>query len=214
MTLCILFILQVSRKSVQSESEMCASNDLPPRPQTVAASHPRGRSNSSKPSQSKSLNATLKAQRSRLNHCYVFITHKNHAGILNQLGTFCRKNRPRAKVNSWLKNNDSIFKISGKKIHVEGSSDLDKNSRKSSEIKQHGTIIVPHRIPGHSLALNNSSEKKDTSSINAVVGKKCFKKEKEIKNTKQKDEVCAVNVDMEEADSSSDITDYVTEWLV
>jgi hypothetical protein len=114
-------------------------------------------------------------------------------------------------VNSWLEHNDSIFKISGKKIHVEGSSDHDENTNKSSETQQRGTIIVPSHIPGHSSAADSLSETKDTSSIKIVVGKRCFKKEKKVKNTTQKDEVID---DVEEVDSNSDMTDYVTAWSV
>ena len=75
-----IFIQKVCRKPVQSESDVCVSNGLPRRPQTVATSHPRGRSfqgknSSSKTwSQDKSQNGAWKARRTRLNYCYVLNT--------------------------------------------------------------------------------------------------------------------------------------------
>ncbi|CAB4002810.1 hormonally up-regulated neu tumor-associated kinase-like, partial [Paramuricea clavata] len=58
---------KISRKSFQSESDMCVSNDLPPRPKTVASSQPRGGGlqvkSSNASTRDKSLTAALRARR-------------------------------------------------------------------------------------------------------------------------------------------------------
>ena len=127
---------------------------------------------------------------------------------------FCRINGPRPKVDSWLKNNDSTFEISGKKIHVEGSSELDEKAGKTSETQQHGTIIVRSRVPGDSSATKTSTETKDTSSINLVVGTGCFKKDKETRRAKLEDATPMMNDTRDLTDSNSEMTDFVTAWLV
>ena len=110
-----------------------------------------------------------------------------------------------------MKPKDSSFEISGTKIHVKGSSEED--SKKNIETQQHGTIFVPNRIPIQSSATNGSSQNKETSSINLVVGTGCFKKETE--SEKQADEISMMNDTRELPDSNVEMaTDFVTSWLV
>ena len=127
---------------------------------------------------------------------------------------FCRKNHPGPKVDSWIKPSDSTFKISGKKMNVEGSSNIEDNSRKISQTRQRETVFVPIRLPSDSSANINSAETKETSSINLVVGTGCFKKEKQVESTRKDDQICAMDTESELDDSASEITDIVTAWLV
>ena len=125
----------------------------------------------------------------------------------------CRKNCRWPKVDSWIKPNDSTFKISGKKIHVKGSPE-EENSSKIPQTQQRETIFVPNRLPSNSLGTMISAETKGTSSINLVVGTGCFKKEKQVKSTRKKDKICSMDTATELTDSTSEITDLVTAWLV
>ena len=59
-----------------------------------------------------------------------------------------------------------------------------------------------------------SAETKGTSSINLVVGTGCFKKEKQVKSTRKEDKICSMDTATELTDSTSEITDLVTAWLV
>ena len=127
---------------------------------------------------------------------------------------FCRKNRPGPKVDSWIKPSDSSFKISGKKMNVEGSSNIEDNSRKVSQTQQRETVFVPIRLPSDSSATVSPAETKESSSINLVVGTGCFKKEKQVKSTWKDDQICAMDTESELDDSASGITDIVTTWLV
>ena len=86
----------------------------------------------------------------------------------------------------------------------------DNEPRNSLESQLHGTIIVPSHIPGSNSGTSVSGNTKDASSINLVVGKSCFKKDKEGK--KQDDEVTTVDDTKELHESNLEMTDFLTAW--
>lgn len=113
-----------------------------------------------------------------------------------------------------MKRDDSTFQISGKQLHVKGRSVVDAPAKRYSEARQqHGTIIVPNRLAADTPTTRISSDAKDASSINLIVGTGCFKKDNDATTAKRKDDVS--NMDQElSADSSEEMAEFVTSWSV